>query len=298
MKFSGYRQCGIALLLVGVALCSTAFYLAHVPPEFLAVARIRIQRLDPRTPFNSFLPGADDLAVSDVMLSNVIENLGLQQKWGDSHAGGKRLELTEATRQLRQHLELSPVRSSVLGTPTALTEIRVTDNEAGEAAEIANAIAESIRGEYAARNQEAVLNAANTLEATLEQQWKEREQRVRLVREQMNALRIDLGISEHEDPPPDCDPEKLRSFNELKRTLAGVEADLHDFETNITAPEMRRKVTTTVAEIADHAYPPRQPVWPGSSLMNFLFISAASLTLAGMVLIAIPQWLSVKTRKR
>ncbi len=285
MKSSGYQRYGIVLLLGGLALFGITVHLNFTQPEFLAVARIRVQRLDPRTPYHSSLQGENGLVVSDVMLSNVIENLGLQQKWGECYAGGKTLELSEATLRLRQHLELSPVRNSVLGTPTALTEIRVTDNEPREAAQIANAIAESIQREHLARNQEA----STTLETTWEKQWKDRQQKIREVQNKLNALRIDLHISEHENPESDSDPEKLRSFNELNAMLTRLEAELRDFKIDIKTPEMLDKIAMALVEIADSAQPPRQPVWPSAFLKTFLFISAASLTLAGMTLITIPR---------
>ena len=107
-----------------------------------------------------------------------------------------------------------------------------------------------------------------------------------------------MRISEYEDPPPDSDPDKLRSFNQCSRELTRLQAEMRNFKTNVVAPEIVNKVAMTLAEISDTAEPPRQPVWPNVILRRSLFIAAAVFALAGAALLMIPPWFSSRRTKK
>jgi uncharacterized protein involved in exopolysaccharide biosynthesis len=76
---------------------------------------------------------------SKAVLDTVIEALDLTQKWGKSYAGSGEIKRAEALDILKQRLNLRLVRNA------NIVEIRVFDDKADEAANIANEIAKVYR---------------------------------------------------------------------------------------------------------------------------------------------------------
>ena len=74
---------------------------------------------------------------SQTVLKRVVENLDLQTRWSQRYANGEKLTADRALALLKEHLELRPVRN------TSLIDINVFDELPREAAELANAIADS-----------------------------------------------------------------------------------------------------------------------------------------------------------
>jgi hypothetical protein len=73
---------------------------------------------------------------SDVVLTNVIAKLKLNESWGEKYNRGRPLSDFQVEKMLKRELDLQPVNN------TRFIEIRVYDHDPNEAAVLANAIAE------------------------------------------------------------------------------------------------------------------------------------------------------------
>ena len=82
---------------------------------------------------------------SEIVLSNVIAKLDLNEKWGKKFNNGETFKTTDTMAILKDIMLLTPVRN------TKLIAITVYSDDNKEAAEIANAVAESYR-QYRLRN--------------------------------------------------------------------------------------------------------------------------------------------------
>ncbi len=127
-----------------------------LPEAFASTARVLVkqdpseasQKTGSRTPLGPydpyFLQTQFEVMQSQAVLNRVIDELDLNQAWGRKYAGGYPLKTSEALTLLKARLDLRPVRN------TSLIEIRVFSDNPSEAAQLANAIADSYR-EYRAR---------------------------------------------------------------------------------------------------------------------------------------------------
>jgi capsular polysaccharide biosynthesis protein len=102
-----------------------------------------------------FLRTQFELIQSETVLGKVINGLDLNQAWGRRYANGSPLKPSETLALLKARMDLRPVhvtRSRPVDSTrwAGLIEIRVFSEDASEAAELANAIAQSYR-EYRSR---------------------------------------------------------------------------------------------------------------------------------------------------
>jgi capsular polysaccharide biosynthesis protein len=86
-----------------------------------------------------FLQTQFELIQSETVLGKVINGLDLNQAWGRKYANGSPLRPSETLALLKRRIDLRPVRG------TDLIEIRVFSDQPAEAAQLANATAESYR---------------------------------------------------------------------------------------------------------------------------------------------------------
>ncbi len=134
----------VHLLIFGVSALVTAI----MPESFVSTARVEIQRREaqpafPGAPFLTsgsydpyFIQTEFEVIQSETVLGHVIEELQLQNKWGQRYGHGQPLTLHEARTLLLRCLDTRPVRNA------NLIEIRVFSDRPDEAATIANQVAE------------------------------------------------------------------------------------------------------------------------------------------------------------
>ena len=139
------------ILAVFLLVVITATLVTFILPEsYSSAARIKIERdQSDITAFNEravglgydpyFIQTEFELIQSEVILGKVIDDLGLNDKWGKKYAGGDKLKTDETMQMLKGRMDLRPVRN------TSLIEIRVFSDNADEAAMIANEIADVYR---------------------------------------------------------------------------------------------------------------------------------------------------------
>jgi serine/threonine protein kinase len=182
---------------VGMAATFITFIL---PESYKSVARIRIEK-DPLSESEDaqsrsgptalsydpyFIQTEFEVIQSEIVLSPVIDHLGLADRWGKRFAGNRKLTRQETIALLKGHLELRPVRNA------SLIEIGVYSDRPQEAAEIANAIAEEYRNfrikQYEQLAHQGVLE--------LEKEIEDLESKIGESRTSLGRLQKELGISD------------------------------------------------------------------------------------------------------
>jgi uncharacterized protein involved in exopolysaccharide biosynthesis/beta-lactamase regulating signal transducer with metallopeptidase domain len=211
---------GLALLGVGLLIIVLGGRLATSPATYHATARIRVnhdqaQFTGPADERGSaffdpyFLQTEFELIQSDVILGKVIEDLNLNREWGKKYANGERLKISETKEMLKRNIGLRFVRN------TSLIEISVSSEKPEEAARIANAIAEAYR---ALRQEQHIAMSKNGIKM-LEEQFAEQEEKVKKAQQHVDALRVDLNISDAmasgEGPSPLMTAETLRKLESM-----------------------------------------------------------------------------------
>jgi len=190
---------GLALLGIGLLIIVLGVRLALSPTTYQSTARIRVNHdqaqftgpADQRGPASYdpyFLQTEFEVLQSEVVLGKVIDALDLNREWGIKYDGGDRLQTREAMTLLRSRLDFRVVRN------TSLIEIRVSSEKPDQAARIANAIADS----YRALRQEQHLALSKDGIKPLEERFAEQDEKVKKARQQVDALRVDLNISDAE----------------------------------------------------------------------------------------------------
>src|SRR6266404_3412130 len=184
------------ILAVFLLVVITATLVTFILPEaFSSVARIKIERdqsdiagFQERGGFGAydpyFIQTEFEVIQSQLILGKVINELDLNREWGKKYASGELLKTTETIQLLKSRIELRPVRN------TSLIEIRVFSEKPAEAKKIANAVADA----YANFRHEERKKLSMGGIASLEDRWKEQEQKVHKAQEELDKLRKDLRV--------------------------------------------------------------------------------------------------------
>ena len=166
----------VALLVWGFVTLLATVITFLIPESYKATARIKVEREAWNENQNGqsrggaysspaydpyFIQTEFELIQSELILGQVIDRLKLEERWGRRYTGGAKLTRAEATLLLRRQLDLRTVRN------TSLIEIGVWSERPGEAAEIANAIAEEFRGFRMKQHDTLVRESRQTLEASI-----------------------------------------------------------------------------------------------------------------------------------
>jgi len=148
---------------------------------------------------------------SDAVLGKVVDKLNLNQEWGKKLNNGRELSRQEATEILRKQLETKSVGN------TSLTDIKVKNSDADEAAKLANAVATAYLDFRLEQRRGLTLGGIKALE----DRQSEVEQRSKRLQAELDQLRAKLNEREFDAPPvrkgstnaPIPQPEILTSEN-------------------------------------------------------------------------------------
>jgi uncharacterized protein involved in exopolysaccharide biosynthesis len=172
---------GLALLLGGMALCGSGLWLLLTPPQYAAAVRIKLEQI-PEAPapggFSSdpyFIQADFEIMQSDIVLSNVVAALRLNEVWGEKRYSKMPLKYAECYAIIRNHMRLAPVPPT-LNTRPRLIDIIYCSSDPKEAAEMANAIAEGYK-QYRDQSRKELL--ASGLQS-LQQLYKDQEKQISL----------------------------------------------------------------------------------------------------------------------
>ncbi|NOS69170.1 MAG: polysaccharide biosynthesis tyrosine autokinase [Verrucomicrobia bacterium] len=157
-----------------------------------------------------FIQTEFEVISSELVLSNVISANNLNTAWADKYNGGQPLKPQETMRLIRGMLGLRPARN------TTIIDISVRNQNAKEAADLANWIAEAYREYRLADGRQLALGGINALEKKIAEQ----NAAVDKATEKLNQLRRDLKISDYEasssGPSPLIESDLYRSFEKMK----------------------------------------------------------------------------------
>jgi len=186
------------ILAVFFLVVLTAVIVTYMMPQrYASTALIKVERdisdirgfVDPL-----YNPGYDPYFIetefqvinSEVVLTNVVNELDLMRRWGEKYAGGEPLKMTEALMLLRSRMDLSPRRN------TSIIEIRVISEDPQEAADIANAVARSYERYRIEQRKKLSMGGIAVLVDRLE----EHQKRIDETQRELDRLRRELQISD------------------------------------------------------------------------------------------------------
>jgi capsular exopolysaccharide synthesis family protein len=187
------------ILLVFLLVVMTATLVTFILPEsFASTARIKVERdqsdiaglagqqiMGTYDPY--FIQTEFEVIQSEMILGKVIEDLKLNDKWGTKYGGGERLRTTETMLLLKNRMDLKPVRN------TSLIEVKVFSEDKQEAADLANAIAETYQKHRLDVRKQLTMGGIKALE----ERWNDQEKQVRKAQEEVDALRLELKIPDY-----------------------------------------------------------------------------------------------------
>jgi capsular exopolysaccharide synthesis family protein len=155
-----------------------------------------------------FIQTTFEIIQSQVVLSNVVNQLNLNSVWGKKYYGGETLKTTETMEILKKKMNLQPVRN------TKLIAITVYSDDKNECAELANAIAEAYQ-EYRLDLRRQLTTGG--LKA-LEQQYADSEQKIQATQTNVDYLRGELKILDNDpnsmNPSPTLTDAMVQTYNE------------------------------------------------------------------------------------
>lgn len=255
---------GLILVLGGLALGALGVALLLRPAEYQATARIKVEPdvTDVTNQEGEAWMG-DDLYFaqiitfediqSELVLSNVINNLDLDMVWGAKSVDGGKLTFDKALARLKAGLKLKPV------TNTRLINISYTSNDPVEAAKIANAMVEAYRDYHLHTQRQLITNGL----AAMQREYQDEETQMEVLRTGAERIRLQLGIPRDDtnmpaSPPPEQQPywserQKLDQLTEQHKLL-GLKIDAARVD------DMPPRYS--VVEIVDPAVPPARPIGP------------------------------------
>ena len=162
MKRSATVAIGLALMVIGLLLMTGGvFSLALAPRMYEATARVAVE---PVSATNAGAATRDaawwqremERARSVAVLRSAITNLQLRQLWATQQKRETPLTIEEAELELMKRLDLQP------GRGTSLFSITLRAHDGGEAASLANGVAEAFRQSHAADSVKVELVEAAT----------------------------------------------------------------------------------------------------------------------------------------
>jgi len=160
----------------------------------------------PYDPF--FIQTTFELIQSEVVLSNVVNQLDLNVVWGKKYNNGETLKTTETMDVLKRRMVLQPVRN------TKLISITVYSDDKNEAAKLANTIAQAYQTYRLNSRKEFTAGGL----ADLEEQYKESQAKILASSTNVEYLRAKLKIVDSDPnsvmPTPTLSEQMLQTYNQ------------------------------------------------------------------------------------
>ena len=153
-----------------------------------------------------FIQTTFELIKSQLVLSNVISGMNLNEVWGKKYFNGEMLKTTKTLEILKGRMGLAPVRN------TKLITITVFSDDKKEASDLANNIAEAYK-KYRVENNKSI--AAQGLNE-FKKKYEEAELLIQGMQTNEDALRKELRINDvasSTQPTPSLDDETLRQIH-------------------------------------------------------------------------------------
>jgi len=265
--------------VVFVLVLMTSVIVTFILPEsYASTARLKVESDTPPSqgvgqsaydPY--FIQTTFEIIQSQIVLDPVIDQLKLNDTWGKKYSNGETLKSTETLEILRRRINLAPVRN------TKLIAITVYSENSVEAAQIANAIAQSYQDYRVKSRSEMAAKGINELQ----QKYKIQNTEIHQVQSDVDSLRQQLKIAS--DTTASHSPQE-QPYWDKQRDLQQL-LDFHkSLASKIEAEKLEAQISqTTLVQITDRAEPGRFPVAPNKALNITLGVVGGGFlaTLAG-----------------
>lgn len=215
------RKAIIITVFLITAIIATAVTFV-LPESYASTTRIKVENdvtdipgMNSTTPvYNGFDPyfiqTTFEIMHSELVLSNVIAKLDLNNAWGKKYFNGETLKTTETMEILKQRMQLAPVKN------TKLISITVYSDDKNEAANLANAIAEAYKDYRFESRRELATNGV----AALDEQFEQQEHDIATNEAYVKLLRLQFHITDTDPqaimPTPTLNEQQLQMINQQK----------------------------------------------------------------------------------
>jgi len=211
------RKAIIITVFLITAIIATAVTFV-LPESYSSTARIKVENDVTDIPgMNSmgaqyqgfdpyFIQTTFEIMQSQLVLSNVIARLDLNNVWGKKYFNNETLKTTETMEILKQRMQLAPVKN------TKLISITVYSDDRNEAASLANEIAAAYRNYRIESRRSLTTNGV----AVLEEQYAQQDHDIATNQTYVEQLRRALHITDDPQavaPTPTLDARTLESIN-------------------------------------------------------------------------------------
>jgi capsular polysaccharide biosynthesis protein len=242
----------VFLLVLAVSVVITFL----LPQTYASTARIKVEpdtesaRENPPVYDPYFVQTTFEIINSELVLDPVVRNLKLDEAWGKKYGGGRKLTVSEAVELLKRRLQLAPVRN------TSLIAITVFSEDPGEAAQLANGVADAYRDYRVGASQELAAHAVRAIQ----QQYGEQENRVQEAQSELDALAQPLKSGSN---PAGGDSPSARAYQAKQRDLDTLLSLHQALLTKLESVKLEAEMPKmTLVQIVDRAEPGRAPVRP------------------------------------
>jgi capsular polysaccharide biosynthesis protein len=238
-----------------------------LPESYASTTRIKVETDEPFTV--QHLQTTFEIIQSQFVLDPVIDRLNLNAVWGKKYLNGETLKTIKTMDLLKQQMRLEIVRN------TKLISITVYSRDKNEAAQIANAIAESYR-DYREKFQTEL--TAKGIDS-LQKQYQKEEEQIRQLQSELDSLRQQFKIPN--DASNSRSPQEQPSWDK-KRDLDQLVRFHKLLATKVEAVKLDGKIPKALpVEIIDSAAPGFMPVRPNKPL-NITLGAIAGIFLASV----------------
>lgn len=258
-------------------MCGCGLSLLLSPAQYAATAKIQVMvdpgddSYDSYNPY--FIQTTFELIQSQMVLTNVVDTLNLNEVWGKEYYGGATLKTSKALKILTSRLRLAPVQN------TKFVSITFYSEDPDEAAQVANAIAAAYRAYRV--NQQKVMATKGM--AVLQQSFQDEEKQLSILQTNVEHLRQKFGMQN--TAPTNSWPEQAPYWNEkvkldqLINFHELLDAKIHQCQHDLEIP------VAPVVQIVDRAKPPKVPCGPNRVLGLALMIIGLFPAAGGFLLL-------------
>jgi len=274
---------GFTLLLGGLALCGAGLWILLSPTQYQAMARIKVETesyvvdgTGQDMSYNPyFIQTEFEVIQSQLVLSNVIETLNLNEEWGKKYDGGNPLEIGITVELLKQRMSLIPEIN------TRIIDVCFRSDDPDEAAKIANAIARAYRDYRWERNRQRSQKGLKVVEDEFKKELLDIEAK----QKNLEQLKKQLSLP---NPEPSDDilktnyPSYFQAKQELQKKLDFLklqEAKIASDKLDTMSPKI------SLVQLIEAAVPPKSPASPNRWLGLALLVIGLFPTLGGLFLL-------------
>ncbi len=274
MKSKSKQILGFATLLVGLTVCGVGAWLLLSPAQNQAAVRLQLNDPDANNPnvYNPYFIQIEfEIIQSQIVLGKVVDALDLNEEWGKRYNGGRVLETNETIKMLQRRIKF------VCDQNLNAFEIRVTTENADEAAKIANTIAEAYRDYRIRQHQQNTVEDINAMEETSQMEDK------KITREQSSLEGMQKQLNFTIEPIDGVLRSNYPAYFQAKQELTKEKNFQELLKSKIKSLKsyVNQPIDSSVS-IVSPAVPPKSPTGPNRALGMILSLCGLAISVFGI----------------